>query len=67
MASNERRAFSKYVPRAAGRVVATSTVHFELDWPPGAPTPISGILRWRGTLALDGKTQDTVQVAALTF
>lgn len=46
---------------------SSSTVHFELDWPPGAPTPISGILRWRGTLALDGKTQDTVQVAALTF
>lgn len=46
---------------------SSSNVHFELDWPPGAPSPIGGILRWRGTLVLDGKTQDAVQVATLTF
>lgn len=46
---------------------SSSSVHFELDWPPGAPSPIGGILRWRGTLVLDAKTQDTVQVATLTF
>lgn len=45
----------------------SSYVLFELDWPPGAPGPSSGILRWRGTLLLDGKTSDTVQVGTLSF
>ena len=45
----------------------SSYVHFELDWAPGAPGPTSGVLSWRGTLALDGKTEDLLQVATLTF
>lgn len=46
---------------------SSSGVHFEVDWPPGAEAPAGGILRWNGTLKLDSKTLDSVQVATLTF
>jgi hypothetical protein len=46
---------------------SSSYVHFELDWPATSAAPTGGILRLRGTLALDPKIQDTIQVATLAF
>jgi hypothetical protein len=46
---------------------SSSYLLFELDWPVTARAPTGGLLRLRGTLALDSKIQDTVQVATLSF
>ncbi len=46
---------------------SSSYVLFELDWPVTAPAPTGGLLRLRGTLALNSKTQDLIQVATLSF
>jgi hypothetical protein len=45
----------------------SASVHFELDWPPETPAPSGGRLLFYGTLALDSRTQDTVQVGTLSF
>lgn len=46
---------------------SSSYVLFELDWPVTSAAPSGGILRLRGSLALDPKIQDTTQVATLSF
>lgn len=46
---------------------SSSYLLFELDWPVTETAPRAGLIRLRGTLAVDPEIRDTIQVATLTF